>query len=402
MKKQTDIRRYGAVVRRHGWWIAILAVVAATLTYLIGIVVPETYTAAALVGIIDRSNVVAFDPRFLPIERDLPTFEPYPALASSDAVLSDLLDRLGDEAPGDGSLEALRGRLVAALAADKVLLRLTASADTPEDAAELANAWAEVVVAHASELYEAMDVALLARYEELLEEAAGELATARAALVEHDIAAAERGLAENLAAVEREAQRLQDELLALRVVQRDAQAARAALNGDQRWDADSLARAVASLQARALQPLTEDPLSLGPVRDDPAGALDLVDQVLTQRIRDAAEALTAAQAEAVRARHALAEQAAERDNLALAVRQAEDRVLLLSKQAEQVRLAADDSRIKVQLTSRAALPTRPSAGGASVLSVGAAALAGVLFGTALALFVADERERSGGSTPLEP
>ncbi len=51
---------------------------AAALAALVGALTPKTYTSSALVGIIDRSNVVAFDPRFLPLERDLPTFEPYP------------------------------------------------------------------------------------------------------------------------------------------------------------------------------------------------------------------------------------------------------------------------------------------------------------------------------------
>ena len=128
MEEKIGIRRHVAVVVHHGWWIAALGAIAAAVTYVVGLMTPQTYTAAALVGIIDRSNVVAFDPRFLPIERDLSAFEPYPALASSEAVLSDLLLHLDDQAPGDGSLEELRGRLSAGLSGDKVLLRLTAVA----------------------------------------------------------------------------------------------------------------------------------------------------------------------------------------------------------------------------------------------------------------------------------
>ena len=401
MRDQIDIRRCVTVLLHHGWWIAALGAIAAGVTYLVGLMTPVTYTASALVGIIDRSNVVAFDPRFLPIERDLPSFEPYPALASSDAVLSDLLRRLGDRAPGDGSMDALRGRLIAALAADKVLLRLAASAATPDEAAALANAWAEVVVEHASALYEATDVALLARYEEHLAAARDDLARARDALVDYDVSARVQGLQDELADAEAESKQLQDELQALRAIERDAHAARAAVESCA-GESSALGQSLDALLAEALRPMGENVSSPDSVTDDAAeSVLDLIEQVLAVRMAATREALNVAQANVAELRGDLAEQVAERDALALAVREAEDRVLLVSTAAERVRLAADGSRIKVQLTSYAGVPTRPSSGGPNALAIALGGLAGLLFGIVLALFLAGQRRIPGGSASAE-
>ena len=398
MKQQNDIRRHGEAVQRHGWRIAVLVLASAALTLLVGALTPETYSTSALVGIIDRSNVTAFDPRFLPIERDLPSFEPYPALASSEAVLRDLLAALGDDAPGDGSLEALRRRLTAALSADKVLLRLTATADSPPKAARLADAWAEVVVAHASALYQAMDVALVAWYDGLLEGARAELAAARDALVAHDVATAQQGLARELSTLQREMSLLEAELAALHAIQRDAKAAREAAEQPTGASEQALGAAVVALQQRVLFPLGDAPPSAEPWSGDPLAALDTVDRMAVQRVQEIEATLAGERAREKDLDAARVTQAAARDELALAVREAQDRVLLLAGEREKVRLAANDSRIKVELTSPASLPTRPSSGGARPVAAGVAAVAGLAVGCALAIWAAERRSRKDAAS----
>ncbi|MGI6380759.1 MAG: Wzz/FepE/Etk N-terminal domain-containing protein [Anaerolineae bacterium] len=390
MKDRSDIRRYGEAVWRHGWWIAVLALMAAALATLLGALTPATYTSSALVGIIDRSNVVAFDPRFLPLERDLPSFEPYPALATSEAVLQDLLARLGDDAPEDGSIEALRERLSAALAADKVLLRLSASADSPDEALQLADAWAKVVVAHASQLYETMDIALLAWYEEQLADARADLTTARDELVRHDVAAAEQGLGAELMALEAEIDRLAAELSALRSIERDAQAARQAAS-EPGHDSQVLAAGVAMLQQRVLQPLAEVQPAADALTEDPLAALDRVEATASERMQDVEALLADASVRQRQLQGAAVAQDAGRREVTWAVREAEERVLLLAGELERARLAAEDSRIKVQLTSPASRPSQPTKGGVQPLVVGAAALSGLLLGSVLAILLAERR-----------
>ena len=390
MKDRSDIRRYGEAVWRHGWWIAVLALMAAALATLLGALTPATYTSSALVGIIDRSNVVAFDPRFLPLERDLPSFEPYPALATSEAVLRDLLVRLGDDAPEDGSIEALRGRLSAALAADKVLLRLSASADSPDEALQLADAWAKVVVAHASQLYETMDIALLAWYEEQLAEARADLTTARDELVRHDVAAAEQGLGAELVALEAEIDRLAAELSALRSIERDAQAARQAAS-EPGHDSQVLAAGVAMLQQRVLQPLAEVQPAAGAVTEDPLATLDRVEATASERGQDVEALLADASVRQRQLQGAAVAQDAGRREVTWAVREAEERVLLLTGELERARLAAEDSRIKVQLTSPASRPSQPTTGGVQPVAVGAAGVTGLLLGSAIAILLAERR-----------
>jgi capsular polysaccharide biosynthesis protein len=399
VEEKIDIRRPVAVVLHHGWRIAALGAIAAVVTYVVGLVAPQTYTAAALVGIIDRSNVVAFDPRFLPIERDIPIFEPYPALASSEAVLSDLLLHLDDRAPGDGSLEALRAQLSAALSGDKVLLRLTASADTPEEAASLANAWAEVVVNHASALYEATDVALLARYEEQLALARGDVQAARDALAQHDLAVNERASASELAAAQAEVERLQEEMLALRAIQRDVGAIGAALEADEDL---SLGPSLSDLLAETLRPMAEN-ASLPDAAADasPDALFDVVERILAERTEATQNALKSAQVRSAELGEERAEEGAERDELVFVLREAEDRVLLLAEEAERVRMAAEDSRIKVQLSSRAGVPAKPSSGGTSVRATVLGGLTGILLGVVLALFLEGGREARVGSPSAE-
>jgi hypothetical protein len=363
---------------------------AAALATLLGALTPATYTSSALVGIIDRSNVVAFDPRFLPLERDLPSFEPYPALATSEAVLQDLLARLGDDAPEDGSIEALRERLSAALAADKVLLRLSASADSPDEALQLADAWAKVVVAHASQLYETMDIALLAWYEEQLADARADLTTARDELVRHDVAAAEQGLGAELMALEAEIDRLAAELSALRSIERDAQAARQAAS-EPGHDSQVLAAGVAMLQQRVLQPLAEVQPAADALTEDPLAALDRVEATASERMQDVEALLADASVRQRQLQGAAVAQDAGRREVTWAVREAEERVLLLAGELERARLAAEDSRIKVQLTSPASRPSQPTKGGVQPLVVGAAALSGLLLGSVLAILLAERR-----------
>jgi len=363
---------------------------AAALATLLGALTPATYTSSALVGIIDRSNVVAFDPRFLPLERDLPSFEPYPALATSEAVLRDLLVRLGDDAPEDGSIEALRGRLSAALAADKVLLRLAASADSPDEALQLADAWAKVVVAHASQLYETMDIALLAWYEEQLAEARADLTTARDELVRHDVAAAEQGLGAELVALEAEIDRLAAELSALRSIERDAQAARQAAS-EPGHDSQVLAAGVAMLQQRVLQPLAEVQPAAGAVTEDPLATLDRVEATASERGQDVEALLADASVRQRQLQGAAVAQDAGRREVTWAVREAEERVLLLTGELERARLAAEDSRIKVQLTSPASRPSQPTTGGVQPVAVGAAGVTGLLLGSAIAILLAERR-----------
>jgi len=363
---------------------------AAALATLLGALTPATYTSSALVGIIDRSNVVAFDPRFLPLERDLPSFEPYPALATSEAVLRDLLVRLGDDAPEDGSIEALRGRLSAALAADKVLLRLAASADSPDEALQLADAWAKVVVAHASQLYETMDIALLAWYEEQLAEARADLTTARDELVRHDVAAAEQGLGAELVALEAEIDRLAAELSALRSIERDAQAARQAAS-EPGHDSQVLAAGVAMLQQRVLLPLAEVQPAADAVTEDPLAALDRVEATASERMQDVEALLADASVRQRQLQGAAVAQDAGRREVTWAVREAEERVLLLTGELERARLAAEDSRIKVQLTSPASRPSQPTTGGVQPVAVGAAGVTGLLLGSAIAILLAERR-----------
>src|SRR5687768_10655713 len=114
---------------------------------------PPTYEAAALVAVTEPRYLLQFDPRFQTVNDIQPAAQAYPELAVSDDVLSELLAGVTPRPANIETLGQLRKIVTAEPGADPSLVRLVVRSQDAEEAARLANTWAELFVVRADKLY---------------------------------------------------------------------------------------------------------------------------------------------------------------------------------------------------------------------------------------------------------
>ncbi|MCH8877286.1 MAG: hypothetical protein IIA89_10770 [Chloroflexi bacterium] len=167
MEDEIDARRFvRAIIRRWPWVIA-AALISTTVGLFLAAPDPELYEAEAWIATSEAKI-------------SLPQLE---VLATSPEILSEIVAALRrDGLTWPDSLSALASALEAVPQVRADLLSLHARANDPELAQALSNAWAEAVVAEASDLY-GEGLGTLAALEERLNEAERKLIEAEQALV---------------------------------------------------------------------------------------------------------------------------------------------------------------------------------------------------------------------------
>jgi capsular exopolysaccharide synthesis family protein len=124
-------------------WIVILTVLVATVaTYAFSRQLPKVYEAEATLFVGNRSDSAS---DFEAIQSAQVLARTYAELIQSENVA----DRVADELPGDETAAELLDRTSFRPISDTQLLVVEAEGDTPEEAAELANAYADTFVAYA-------------------------------------------------------------------------------------------------------------------------------------------------------------------------------------------------------------------------------------------------------------
>lgn len=162
-------------------------------------------------------NIMQFDPRFETVVSDQQPNRAYPAFAESNAVLQDLFDDLDPLPAGVATVADLRGMLEASSPGDVFLVQLRVRSRGPEEAARVANLWAERFVARANEVFGLYGGNQLAFFAMQLERAQGELEAADRALALSQAPSQAVVLDAHLASVRQD---LQDYLVGQREVER--------------------------------------------------------------------------------------------------------------------------------------------------------------------------------------
>lgn len=176
-----DIRPYIRAVLNRWYWILGLSLLAGVLAYTASLLLlSPVYTATALVTFSDVQQRVEFDRRIVTIEEN-PILNAYPEIAVSD----ELLETLRDELPATFTLQQLRSRLRASQGTDPRILKLSVTNSDPVLASNVANIWAEHLVAWANETAGASSGQQLLFFEQRLAEATVSLKAAEEAVVEH-------------------------------------------------------------------------------------------------------------------------------------------------------------------------------------------------------------------------
>ncbi len=169
---EIDLRQYLETLIRWRREIALItigtAVVAAIAILGLRIVLPPVYVASADVAIARTASDVSFDERFITsadqVGNDVTSAgarrSALLGLVASGGVAIDVLNELGDQLSAeDRSPAALLERVEAEVGpaignrVDSDLIRITVSADSPEEAAAIANAWAQAYVRHVNAIY---------------------------------------------------------------------------------------------------------------------------------------------------------------------------------------------------------------------------------------------------------
>ncbi len=146
MDETIDLRPYVEAILRR-WWVILGAVLAGILVAVLLQYTQNSYQATALVAVTEPTQQLQFDAR-ITNSVDMNALLPaYPELALSDEVLTILLAQATELSADEiAYLPQLADMLDATKGADPRLVRLTAHADSPQLAADLANAWAETFV----------------------------------------------------------------------------------------------------------------------------------------------------------------------------------------------------------------------------------------------------------------
>ena len=184
MEEEIDLREYVLVLLKH-WKLILGTTVAAAVTALVvSFFLPPTYEATALVVVKPPQYMMQFDPRFeVPSQLPQPAYKAYPSLAKGDEVMEVLFARLNPRPAEIKTLGDLRGMVEAKAGTDPSVVQLIVRSSNPQEAARIANLWAEIFVAHANRVYGASDEELK-QLEGQLAQAQAELEAAEQALIE--------------------------------------------------------------------------------------------------------------------------------------------------------------------------------------------------------------------------
>ncbi len=155
MENEIDLGKYVQLLFERGIFIAGLGLLCAILvggTFFF--LIPNTYEANALLIITQPLYTISFDPRFeTETQRDVSLYEPLADLARSDTVISELTSRINEPDAGTMGMAEMRAITRVVFENNSNLITLKATAQDPVLAAQIVNAWADILVRATNELF---------------------------------------------------------------------------------------------------------------------------------------------------------------------------------------------------------------------------------------------------------
>lgn len=410
MDNEIDLRQYLEVVIRRWKLIVGLSLIAAVTAAVISFfVLQPTYEATAMVLITEPRYQLRFDPRLETLSDIETNSKVYPSLALSDDLLRKVLEVLDPPLPKvQGTLSALRGRISARAGADPSLLQLKARSEHPEQAAQIANTWAEEYVGYVNELYgrRSEDEEF---FTEQLDAAENALEAAEQALIDYE-ARNQQAILEARLGAKQEA--LNDYLTAqheLTLVIQDAQVLRQQLDRQPASAPASLGDDLVALllELQALSRDAELPLQLQvtgggslsnkTVEEQTNLLVDLI-AALRDRVTEIEAQVETLTADILPLQEALQRAVTEKERLTRAQSVARSTFTTLANKVEEARIAAQDETGEVQLASRASVPANP-AGPRKLMNTIVAGFLGLMAGIFGAFFI--EYWQSSQKAPSE-
>jgi len=403
-EEEIDLREYINVLIRYWYWIAGLSLVAAVAAFVVSSFLPPTYEATAMVIVTQPRYLFQFDRRVQNIPFD-PTqlSKGYPAIATSDDLLLSVVNTVEPPLPPERqSLSALREAFSAETADDLNLVKLTVRSQNPQEAARLANVWAEQLVQYLNDMYGgnndlSLFEAQVAEAKTALEQADQALATFRREYGLGFSGSKELGITRRLQA--KTDLLTEYEARADRVAQLLQEARTAASQADETTSPAIVAGLLADMLQLGLAEGEATPLvqiSLGEL--DAETSLSALIAALEAKQNSMDETITRLTAEVEALQAELADKQQELDQLLRDRQVAQNTYLTLSNKLQEARIEAQGEMGEAQLLSRAAVPDKPSSPRRLLNTVVAGAL-GLMVGVFGAFFVEYWRQETPESVP---
>ncbi len=159
MEDEIDLRVYIKTLIRHWRLIAVATLLAGVVALAVSFASPSKYKATAVLLIPRPFYQIQFSREIQNLTatsgvQQLLTGKAASDLATSDALLRGVLLEVGDDLPADvRNLSSLQAMLKAEASGDPSIINLSATARNAQQAANLANAWANVYVRKVNDIY---------------------------------------------------------------------------------------------------------------------------------------------------------------------------------------------------------------------------------------------------------
>ncbi len=156
IEEEIDLRTYVEVLIRYWKWIAGCTLAAAVTAFVVSLLLPPIYEASSVIIITQPRYQMQFEPRFEAVDRWTPAYKAFPTLATADETLQSVLEAHTPSAEARTrawTLGTLSGIVEATSEGDPSLLVLEVHSRSPEDAAAIANVWADVLVQRGNQIY---------------------------------------------------------------------------------------------------------------------------------------------------------------------------------------------------------------------------------------------------------
>jgi uncharacterized protein involved in exopolysaccharide biosynthesis len=389
---ETDLREYLRVLLAHWRLVAATTILAALAALAVSLIVQPPYEATALVAITGARYEFQFNPSVegnaIPV--GIPPYKAMLALATADDLLQSVFTEIEAELPTDVvNLDDFREMLEAKASGDPSVLGLTASAETPILASEIASTWANRFVAYVNDIYQrnAEDLTFFAAQ---AEEARGRLEETEQDLIEFQ--------ARNEAAVLQARLDSRMSLLSsylatqnsLTIINRNVRALRSQLEALPPGSASGLGDDLAALglQILALNAGSGTPVQIqlaegaslsNRTAGEQAGYLADLQQTIGEQLVELTTAMDPLPGEILALQGQIQELDTEGSRLETARDLARDSYLSVSRKLEETRILSQSTEGDARLASLAATPVRPPSQ-RKLLKTGLAGAVGLMLG----------------------
>jgi len=369
---EIDLRRYITVLLRYWRWIVGTAVVVALAALIWSFLQPPSYVAVALVAITQPQYTLNFDPRFGNVAnntQNAQVFKAYPELAKSDDLLQSVYSSLEPRPKSIENLRDLSTALTAQAGADPSLVRLSVQAQSPADAARIANIWAASFITRANAIY-GQDPNQVQSFETQAANAEKDLQVDEQALIDNQAHDRSTILQNQLNSIkQKQVDYLTDQRSATYLLQ-DIAGLREQLSKQSATGPSGLADRLTALflQIKAYKAQADIPIQLQFSNTDAVVAATVGEQIafldglsrsLKAQLADMDARLKDLEPQTLTLQQQIQQMSAEKDRITRTRDVARQTALTLAQKVEESRIAAQATKGNVQLASSAVAPEAP-------------------------------------------